>query len=174
MAMEILLQNKRKFFFWLILQDRLNTRALLKRKHMSLLNYHCVLCNLGVDEDIFHLLFHSFLYGLLVYRTVNYPQLSRYGFFTWEHQRSTAFSFSIHTEILNNNVLVYLVNAQRCDFQKSTSFSQQMQASLQEEVCSYYSLSKDKIPISYRFMATVICISLLFMIFFLTFFVSWL
>lgn len=51
-------QNKRKFFFWLVLQDRLNTRALLKRKHMPLPDYQCVFCDSGIDEDIFHLLFH--------------------------------------------------------------------------------------------------------------------
>jgi hypothetical protein len=50
-------QNKRKFFFWLILQDRLNTRAMLQRCHMHLPDYSCVLCNLNVQEDVAHLLF---------------------------------------------------------------------------------------------------------------------
>ena len=52
------LQNKRKFFFWLILKDRLSTRGLLQRRHMHLLDYNCVFCNLNVEEDLLHLLFH--------------------------------------------------------------------------------------------------------------------
>jgi hypothetical protein len=51
-------QIKKKFFFWLILQDRLSTRALLRKRNMALPDYHCVLCNLGIDEDLLHLLFH--------------------------------------------------------------------------------------------------------------------
>jgi hypothetical protein len=50
-------QNKRKFFFWLILHGRLNTRALLKRKNMQLPDYTCVLCACTVEEDLIHLLF---------------------------------------------------------------------------------------------------------------------
>lgn len=51
-------QNKRKFFFWLVLQERLNTGGLLKRKNMSLQDYSCVLCACGIEEDLSHLLFH--------------------------------------------------------------------------------------------------------------------
>ena len=50
-------QNKRKFFFWLILKDCLSTRPLLKRRNMHLPNYNCVFCSLNVEEDIFHLVF---------------------------------------------------------------------------------------------------------------------
>ena len=35
-------QNKRKFFFCLLLKDRLSTRALLKRNNMFLEDYNCV------------------------------------------------------------------------------------------------------------------------------------
>lgn len=48
-------QNKRKVFFWLLLKDRLSTRELLRRKHMHLPNYSCVLCNLNEDESLIHL-----------------------------------------------------------------------------------------------------------------------
>jgi hypothetical protein len=51
-------QNKRKVFFWLVLHDRVSTRALLRRRNMHLPNYSCVLCHLLVDEDLPHLLFH--------------------------------------------------------------------------------------------------------------------
>lgn len=51
-------QNKRKIFFWLILKDRLSTRALLLRKYMHLPDYTCVLCHSNVVEDICHLFFH--------------------------------------------------------------------------------------------------------------------
>ena len=46
-----------KFFFWILLRDRLNTRNLLKRKHMHLEDYSSVLCNLGCEETSFHLFF---------------------------------------------------------------------------------------------------------------------
>lgn len=43
-------QPKRKFFFWLLLKDRLSTHALLRRKNMELDNYNCVLCHLDTEK----------------------------------------------------------------------------------------------------------------------------
>jgi hypothetical protein len=48
---------KHKFFFWLLLQDRLNTRNLLARKNFHLQSHDCVLCADGADEDFMHLFF---------------------------------------------------------------------------------------------------------------------
>ena len=48
-------QNKRKFFFWLLLKDRLSTRELLRRKRMVLDDYNCVLCHPSVEETLLHL-----------------------------------------------------------------------------------------------------------------------
>jgi hypothetical protein len=50
-------QLKHKVFFWLILQDRLNTRGLLKRRNMQLDSYTCELCILQKEEGIRHLFF---------------------------------------------------------------------------------------------------------------------
>lgn len=49
--------GKHKFFFWLLLRDRLNTRNLLRRKNMELEDYNCVLCNTDCEETSFHLFF---------------------------------------------------------------------------------------------------------------------
>jgi hypothetical protein len=49
--------GKHKFFFWLLLRDRLNTRNLLRRKNMALDDYSCVLCNTGCEETSFDLFF---------------------------------------------------------------------------------------------------------------------
>jgi hypothetical protein len=49
--------GKHKFFFWLLLRDRLSTRNLLRRKNMQLDDYSCVLCNTGHEEISFHLFF---------------------------------------------------------------------------------------------------------------------
>ena len=49
--------GKHKFFFRLLLRDRLNTRNLLRRKNMHLDDYNCVLCNAGHEETSFHLFF---------------------------------------------------------------------------------------------------------------------
>jgi hypothetical protein len=49
--------GKHKFFFWLLLHNRLNTRELLKRKNMELQDYTCVLCNGSIEENLLHLLF---------------------------------------------------------------------------------------------------------------------
>lgn len=46
-----------KFFFWLLLRDRLNTKNILKRKNMHLDDYNCVLCDLNCEETCFHLFF---------------------------------------------------------------------------------------------------------------------
>ena len=50
-------QPKRKFFFWLLLQDRLSTREILKRRNMELQCYDCVLCHLDTEESLMHLFF---------------------------------------------------------------------------------------------------------------------
>lgn len=50
-------RGKHKFFFWLLMLDRLNTRNLLKRKNMFLPSYSCVLCNGDVEETAEHLFF---------------------------------------------------------------------------------------------------------------------
>jgi len=50
--------NRIKFFAWLILVDRLNTKSMLKRRNMlAEEEVNCVMCNLGEEEDIGHLFF---------------------------------------------------------------------------------------------------------------------
>jgi hypothetical protein len=49
--------GKHKFFFWLLLMDRLNTRNILRRKNQHLDDFNCVLCNMGSEETCFHLFF---------------------------------------------------------------------------------------------------------------------
>jgi hypothetical protein len=48
-----------KFFVWLVLVDRLNTKVMLKRRNLfdEEDNAHCVLCAEGMDEDLDHLFF---------------------------------------------------------------------------------------------------------------------
>lgn len=48
-------QNKHKVFFWLLIKDRLSTRELLRRNHMELPDYSCVLCTASVEESLTHL-----------------------------------------------------------------------------------------------------------------------
>ena len=50
-------QLKHKFFFWLLLQDRLNTRDLLTRKTFYVENTSCVLCTDAPMEYMQHLFF---------------------------------------------------------------------------------------------------------------------
>jgi hypothetical protein len=47
-------QMKHKVFFWLFLKDRLNTRDLLRRKHMQLDLYTCEMCLLQRVESVRH------------------------------------------------------------------------------------------------------------------------
>ena len=42
---------KHKIFFWLLLQDRLNTRELLHRKNFHVYSYDCVLCSDTIIEE---------------------------------------------------------------------------------------------------------------------------
>jgi hypothetical protein len=44
-------------FFWLLLNDRLNTRNLLHRKRFHVQSTSCVLCNLDIEETLMHLFF---------------------------------------------------------------------------------------------------------------------
>jgi hypothetical protein len=48
-------QPKHKVFFWLLIQDRLSSRNLLRRKNMHLPSYGCVLCLLDPEETLNHL-----------------------------------------------------------------------------------------------------------------------
>jgi hypothetical protein len=48
-----------KFFAWLLLVDRLNTKTMLTCRNYSVgANDHCLLCDDQVNEDILHLFFH--------------------------------------------------------------------------------------------------------------------
>jgi hypothetical protein len=47
--------GKHKFFFWLLLKDKLNTGNLLRRKNKALEDYNCAICNRGAEETSFHL-----------------------------------------------------------------------------------------------------------------------
>jgi hypothetical protein len=47
-----------KFFAWLILVDRLNTKTMLQRRHLDIQDdAACVVCNEGEQETIEHLFF---------------------------------------------------------------------------------------------------------------------
>jgi hypothetical protein len=48
---------KQKVFYWLLLQNRLNIRAMLRRCHMVLESYSCELCLRQVEETNRHLFF---------------------------------------------------------------------------------------------------------------------
>jgi hypothetical protein len=47
-----------KFFAWLVLVDRLNTKTMLRRRHLNIEDDTLyVLCSTGMEEDIDHLFF---------------------------------------------------------------------------------------------------------------------
>ena len=48
---------KAKFFFWLLLLERLNTKDLMTRKHFYVEDVNCVLCTDDFNEDLIHLFF---------------------------------------------------------------------------------------------------------------------
>jgi hypothetical protein len=50
-----------KFFTWLVLLDRLNTKVMLRRRNLfdEEDEVHCVLCTEGIDEDLDHLFFSA-------------------------------------------------------------------------------------------------------------------
>ena len=48
-------QAKHKFFFWLLLQDRLNTRNLLGRKNFHIQSYSCAVLQCTQEEMLMHL-----------------------------------------------------------------------------------------------------------------------
>lgn len=48
-------QHKHKVFFWLLIQDRLSTCNILKRKHFHLPSFDCPLCESSQEETRGHL-----------------------------------------------------------------------------------------------------------------------
>ena len=57
-------QLKHKIFFWMLVHNRLNTRAMLHRKNFFFRGYTCVLCGLQVLETRDHLFFHCPFYRI--------------------------------------------------------------------------------------------------------------
>lgn len=51
-------QLKHKFFFWLLLIDRLNTRAMFQKRQFHVPSYDCVLCGSRTLESRDHLFYH--------------------------------------------------------------------------------------------------------------------
>jgi len=49
--------NRSTVFFWLLIQDKLSTRNILRRKNMYLPSYSCVLCSLNNEETTNQLFF---------------------------------------------------------------------------------------------------------------------
>jgi hypothetical protein len=49
---------KQKFFFWLLVQDRLNTKDMMERKSFYVQCNRCVLCDDRSIETMAHLFFH--------------------------------------------------------------------------------------------------------------------
>jgi hypothetical protein len=49
--------NNNFFFAWLLLNDRLNTRNILRRRKKFLENYNYVMCQCNVEETLEHLFF---------------------------------------------------------------------------------------------------------------------
>jgi hypothetical protein len=48
-------QARHKFFFWLLIHDRLNTRNLLGRKQMQLQSYNCATLECQQEETLLHM-----------------------------------------------------------------------------------------------------------------------
>lgn len=48
-------QHNHKVFFWLLVHDRLSTRNILRRMHMHLPSYFCMLCSQSHEETVQHL-----------------------------------------------------------------------------------------------------------------------
>lgn len=55
MDFEIGLLIKAEIFFWLMIQDRINTRDMMSRKNFYVQERNCVLCDELVDEIVEHL-----------------------------------------------------------------------------------------------------------------------
>jgi len=51
-------QPKHKVFYWLLLNDRLSTRNILRRKQMGLHSFNCEFCLPTVEETVTHLFWH--------------------------------------------------------------------------------------------------------------------
>ena len=53
----VLVHSRSKFFGWLLLMDRLNTRDMMQRRHWNIQDDTCVLCQSSLHEDRVHLFF---------------------------------------------------------------------------------------------------------------------
>jgi queuine/archaeosine tRNA-ribosyltransferase len=75
---------KIKFFSWLLFNDRLNTRNILKKKKVLDEGYNCALCHSGCEETMEHLFLTA-------------PLLSAGGLLLVLHGMMTLMSFTRYT-----------------------------------------------------------------------------
>jgi len=82
-------QLKHKIIFWLLLNDRPNTRQLLQRKNFFIQNYTCTMCEHYVVESRDHLCFHC-PFAQICWKNIcpNWTALSAETRANWQSQAS--------------------------------------------------------------------------------------
>jgi hypothetical protein len=94
-------QMKHKVFYWLLLQNRLNTRSMLRKRHMVLDSYACELCLRQVEELNMHLFLRcSFAKKLLVSNWGDSSSLAKPDRATRHIKRSLNLPFALEIIIL--------------------------------------------------------------------------
>lgn len=91
-------QAKHKIFFWEVLQDRLSTRNIIRRRGMHLDDFSCAIYQQGLEETVSHLLFYCpFAKDCWVSLNFSYddnlhtPQIYQ----AWKNQKQFTFSLDI-------------------------------------------------------------------------------
>jgi hypothetical protein len=90
---------KLKVFVWLLLSDRLNTRNMLKRRHLNIgNNFSCALCNMGEEETLEHLFFR-YPFSISCWSSLNITWSADPGRFDMLSQAKSNFQESLFFEI---------------------------------------------------------------------------
>jgi hypothetical protein len=166
-------QNKRKFFFWLLLKDRLNTRTILRRRNVFLENYSCAFCTLNVEEDLLHLFFHCpfaascwFLLHLIIPNCDDLETML------------DSLECQIHLPFFME-IIVTMCWSIRVVRNEAISMMCLLHFAAEERICLSFTKSKREVPPPHRSMDSFSSVILFvrspcvtFLIFFYTFFVS--
>jgi sarcosine oxidase delta subunit len=170
LALEIFLPKQKEILFLVNFARQAKYKSSTQKEEYAITRSHmcslCLSCWRGFDPSPFPVPFRSSLLGCSSFGSAQHLWCRYYH---RKFQRSTTASF-LHGDC-HNNVLVNLDNEKWCHLQKCSPFFTSMQAGVSQRICSSYTTSKINLSSSYRFMAR--SFSVIFLIFFLTFFVSW-
>lgn len=158
-------QNKRKFFFWLVLQHWLSTHHLLHRRNMFLPYYSCVHCVNSTEETL------ECTFALACWSMLNLSIKAHTDFFPVIVSLKNRIRLHFYMEIVVTMCWSMWTIRNDIIFRNMPASVQRCKPIFKEEFALVILRSRDRYHPTNIFMARSLCV--ISLIFFVSFFVSW-